>query len=64
MFFVSIPFVILYSIGNIEAAKAKKDERGKEIKRYDAAVAAWTGGRADAYATRWAAISESPASPA
>jgi len=63
MFFVSIPFIILYLLGSIEAAKAKKDERGKEIKRYDAAVAAWTGGGADAYATRWAAISESPGLP-
>ena len=40
MFFVSIPFIILYLLGSLEAAKAKKDERGKEIKRYDAAVAA------------------------
>ena len=63
MFFVSVPFIILYIFGSMEADKAKRDERGKEIKRYDAAVAAWTGGGADAYAARWGAISESPGLP-
>ena len=63
MFFVSVPFIILYIFGSMEADKAKRDERGKEIKRYDAAVAAWTGGGADAYAVRWGAISESPGLP-